>query len=74
MGHSMLWSYRSRAMEATGRVMAFVRRVCSMADQRRQIADLPDYILEDVGLTPAEARREAPSAFWALPVLRSHRW
>ncbi|MFX0544246.1 DUF1127 domain-containing protein [Roseovarius sp. S1116L3] len=34
---------------------------------RRALAALDDAALSDIGLTPAEARREARRAFWDIP-------
>lgn len=35
-----------------------------LARQRAALADLEDYLLEDIGLTREEARREARRPFW----------
>ncbi|MEL7299797.1 MAG: DUF1127 domain-containing protein [Pseudomonadota bacterium] len=34
------------------------------ARTRAQLSDLPPHILEDIGVTEAEARREADKRFW----------
>jgi len=34
------------------------------ARQRRQLAQLPDYLLKDIGVTRAEAMKEAEKPFW----------
>ncbi|MEL6551207.1 MAG: DUF1127 domain-containing protein [Pseudomonadota bacterium] len=34
------------------------------AQTRAQLRDLPSHILEDIGVTEAEARREADKRFW----------
>ncbi|MEM1100578.1 MAG: DUF1127 domain-containing protein [Pseudomonadota bacterium] len=34
------------------------------ARTRAQLRDLPSHILEDIGVTEAEARREADKRFW----------
>ena len=31
---------------------------------RQELAELPDYILKDIGITRADAEREADKAFW----------
>lgn len=36
----------------------------SKARQRRALAELPDELLADIGLTRDEARREAARGFW----------
>ena len=35
--------------------------------ERRQLLELSDHMLRDVGLTPADARREAARPFWDVP-------
>ena len=32
--------------------------------QRRQLAQLPDYLLKDIGITRADALKEADKPFW----------
>lgn len=34
------------------------------AQQRRQLAQLPDYLLKDIGVTRADALKEAEKPFW----------
>lgn len=34
------------------------------ARQRRQLAQLPDYLLKDIGVTRADAMKEAEKPFW----------
>jgi uncharacterized protein YjiS (DUF1127 family) len=34
------------------------------ATQRAHLAQLPDYLLKDMGMTQKEARREAAKYFW----------
>jgi len=34
------------------------------ARQRRQLAQLPDYLLKDIGVTRADALKEAEKPFW----------
>ncbi|UZE96580.1 DUF1127 domain-containing protein [Alkalimarinus alittae] len=34
------------------------------AYQRRQLAQLPDYLLKDIGVTRADALKEAEKPFW----------
>lgn len=36
----------------------------AVAGQRRRLADLPDHILADIGITRAEAEAEARRPFW----------
>ncbi len=39
----------------------------SLYRQRRALADLDDHALEDIGVTRAEANKEAKSGFWNVP-------
>ncbi|MFX0541156.1 DUF1127 domain-containing protein [Roseovarius sp. S4756] len=39
----------------------------ALSRSRRALAALNDAALSDIGLTPAEARREARRAFWDIP-------
>jgi uncharacterized protein YjiS (DUF1127 family) len=34
------------------------------ANQRRTLIDLPDYLLKDIGVSRADAEREAGKPFW----------
>lgn len=34
------------------------------AQQRKQLAQLPDYLLKDIGVTRADALKEAEKPFW----------
>ena len=36
--------------------------------ERQQLAELSDRMLHDIGLTPAQARREAARPFWDAPL------
>ena len=38
-----------------------------VAQQRRQLAQLDDRMLHDIGITRAEAHREAARSFWDIP-------
>ena len=49
------------------RLVSFVRHVFAIAEQRRQLAELSDQQLADVGLTRDEALAEAGRPFWDLP-------
>jgi uncharacterized protein YjiS (DUF1127 family) len=39
----------------------------AMQRSRRRLGDLDDHLLRDVGITPAEARREAERPTWNAP-------
>jgi uncharacterized protein YjiS (DUF1127 family) len=39
--------------------------------QRRELAALSSYLLDDIGVTPAEAKRESAKRPWQAPALRS---
>ena len=38
----------------------------STARERRTLAELPDYLLADIGITRAEAEAEARRPFWSV--------
>jgi uncharacterized protein YjiS (DUF1127 family) len=63
-----------RAMAATARSAAFIQRVRRVMRRHRELAELPDYLLKDIGLTRAQVRREALRAFWDLPAVMLHPW
>lgn len=42
-------------------------RIFTVMEERRQLAEMSDARLEDIGITHAEARREANKPFWNLP-------
>jgi uncharacterized protein YjiS (DUF1127 family) len=45
-------------------VMAVLRRWWRHALTRRDLSEVPDHILRDIGVSPAEARHEARLPFW----------
>ena len=45
-----------------------IGRWIAVARQRRRLSVLGDHLLRDIGVTPAEAAREAARPFWDLPV------
>jgi uncharacterized protein YjiS (DUF1127 family) len=63
-----------RTSAVARRAFGVLLRMRQVMRQRRQLSELPDYLLEDIGLTPAQARREALRAFWDLPRTTFHRW
>lgn len=48
-------------------IFARIAAAFALAAQRRQLAALDDALLEDIGLTRSEARREAARAPWDVP-------
>lgn len=56
------------------RPLALLIRVRATIRQRRRLSELPDYLLEDIGVTPDEAHHESGRAFWDLPRTTFHRW
>ena len=42
----------------------------STARERRTLAELPDYLLADIGITRAEAEAEARRPFWSVRARR----
>ena len=47
-----------------------LRRWKTLHDQRRQLATLSDAMLKDIGLSRADAEREADRPFWDDPLQR----
>jgi len=50
-----------------GRLSALLKRLKEYSDasrQRRQLAQLPDYLLKDIGISRADALKEADKPFW----------
>lgn len=48
-------------------IFARLAAIAALAAQRRQLANLDDALLDDIGLTRGEARREASRAPWDVP-------
>ena len=49
------------------RYLAVLLRLASLARQRRHLAELPDLLLKDVGISPDDARVEAHRKIWDVP-------
>jgi uncharacterized protein YjiS (DUF1127 family) len=47
-------------------LLGAVSRWLEWAHSRRALDELDDHLLKDIGLTRAEARREAGKSFWRL--------
>jgi uncharacterized protein YjiS (DUF1127 family) len=67
-----------RRAAGKGRLPAGLRRLFrrlrfwrARARQRRELAALSPYLLDDIGVSPAEARRESAKRPWQAPALRS---
>lgn len=63
-GHG-LWRHLMRAARHAGGVL---RRWHELARERRQLAELDERMLKDLGLSRADAEREAGRPFWEVPV------
>ena len=44
-----------------------IRQMLAIARQREDLSRLPDHILDDIGITAAQARAEAARAPWDVP-------
>ena len=44
-----------------------MRDMAAIARQRRALADLPDHLLTDIGISKTEARAEVTRAPWDVP-------
>lgn len=56
--------FASPRFRSPGRPLRLLAIWTERARQRRALAELPPERLEDLGLAPAEARREALKPFW----------
>ncbi len=65
MDHAL--SSRSAHVARRARPLIHLLRVMAMERSRRRLGDLDDHLLRDVGITPAEARREAERPTWNAP-------
>ena len=54
----------ARGDTALRRVFSLLRRWLERAHSRRQLCELDDHILQDIGLTRDAVRREATRPFW----------
>jgi uncharacterized protein YjiS (DUF1127 family) len=52
---------------AHGRVWSLLRRALSLHRSRKDLAELDPHMLRDIGLTRAEATREAARPVWDAP-------
>jgi uncharacterized protein YjiS (DUF1127 family) len=72
-GNAMAHITASRAMpqagqpSATGTLAHRVSAAFGVWRQRRILAELPDHLRKDVGLTEADALREARRPLWDVP-------
>lgn len=54
----------SRTFTAAGHASHNVEKMRERSYSRRQLEQLPDYILKDIGISRADAVREASKHFW----------
>ncbi|SPF78363.1 hypothetical protein PRI8871_00962 [Pseudoprimorskyibacter insulae] len=52
----------------SGNAVSRFARLFTVHQQRRQLADLDDAALADIGLTRAQANEEAARGFWDAPM------
>jgi uncharacterized protein YjiS (DUF1127 family) len=52
------------ALRPRGRALAVLLRWRERARQRRQLREMNDHLLRDIGITRAEAQAEAERPFW----------
>lgn len=57
-------SAQSRWLQSLNKIATKVREYRENSRQRRQLAQLPDYLLKDIGITRADALKEAEKPFW----------
>ncbi len=56
-----------RVRRARRRLGPLLLRLLGLAQQRRQLRQLDRRLLEDIGLTPADAESEAARPVWDVP-------
>ncbi|EYD76497.1 hypothetical protein Rumeso_01918 [Rubellimicrobium mesophilum DSM 19309] len=56
-------SHRTGGLRPLGRFVGLM----SLGRSRRRLGELEDHLLRDIGLTAAEARREAEKPVWNAP-------
>jgi uncharacterized protein YjiS (DUF1127 family) len=61
---ALAWLAVRRSGEAAGRVAEIGLTWLERSRQRRQLAELNDYMLRDIGLTRVDAWNEAEKPFW----------
>jgi uncharacterized protein YjiS (DUF1127 family) len=61
---ALAWFALRRSGEAAGRVAQIGLTWLERSRQRRQLAELNDYMLRDIGLTRLDAWAEAEKPFW----------
>jgi uncharacterized protein YjiS (DUF1127 family) len=47
--------------------LAYLKRLRAMRRSRQDLANLPDYLIRDIGLTRDAAMEEASRPFWDVP-------
>ncbi|WP_250655482.1 DUF1127 domain-containing protein [Alkalimarinus coralli] len=55
---------RSSWVKSLNNIVTKLREYRENSRQRRQLAQLPDYLLKDIGITRADALKEAEKPFW----------
>jgi uncharacterized protein YjiS (DUF1127 family) len=61
---ALAWFAMRRSGHAVGRALELGQTWLERSRQRRQLAELGDYMLRDIGITRAEAWFEADKPFW----------
>jgi len=69
----MTASIHPAALHATFRpqprsVMSSIRQVFAVAHQRRQLRALDEHLLEDIGISRAQALEEGRQTAWSAPI------
>lgn len=64
-------STRAPISDLIGRIGKLATLAFRVSDERRRLADLEDWQLEDIGVTRAQADAESKRPFEDLPVVRA---
>ncbi len=67
----MMASVIYSAREAVGKPTSLVKKIFSLVNQwvqnqrtRKQLADMPEHLLDDIGITKEQANQEVSRHFW----------
>jgi uncharacterized protein YjiS (DUF1127 family) len=66
MNHALLSRPSNISQRSVG-ILPRIGQILSLRQQRRSLAQLGPEALNDIGLTPEEAQREAKRPFWDAP-------
>ncbi len=66
-GNPLYGRFRGTGVTGVTRVFGWARKAFETYRERRQLLALSDATLKDIGVSRADAEREASRSFWDLP-------